>query len=81
MPLDWLAVPGVTTDGAARLIAEAPFADRDALLASPALSVSIRKRRRAAGARTGQQGQPYCPFGGHHSVSAGPIMPVTLAPS
>ena len=44
MPLDWLAVPGVTMDVAARLIAEAPYADRDALLASPVLSLSIRTR-------------------------------------
>jgi hypothetical protein len=44
MPLDWLAMPGVTTDVAARLIREAPYADLDALLASPALSAPMRTR-------------------------------------
>jgi hypothetical protein len=44
MPLDWISVPGVTDDVAARLIADAPYASVDALLASPLLSESVRAR-------------------------------------
>ena len=50
LPLDWLAVPDVTSDLAARLIADAPYASLDALIASPALSVPLRSR--IAGMRT-----------------------------
>lgn len=44
LPLDWLAVPGVTPGAAARLIAEAPYAGLDALLGSPALAGGLRDR-------------------------------------
>jgi hypothetical protein len=44
MPLDWLSVPGITTEAAARLIAGAPYASVEALLASPALSDADRAR-------------------------------------
>lgn len=44
MPLDWLSVPGVTTDVAARLLSGAPYASLEALLASPALPEPMRAR-------------------------------------
>lgn len=44
LPLDWLAVPGVTSDVAARLIADAPYASLDALLGAPALAGGLRDR-------------------------------------
>ncbi|HVJ27577.1 MAG TPA: hypothetical protein VM493_08530 [Vicinamibacterales bacterium] len=44
VPLDWLAVPGVGTEVAARLIADAPYENLDALLDSPALSPPLRAR-------------------------------------
>jgi hypothetical protein len=52
-PFDWVAVPGVTSDLAARLIADAPYASLGALLASPALSAPLRARmERMAAAMT-----------------------------
>ena len=49
--LDWLSVPGVTPDAAARLIAGGPYPDADALFSSPALTPAMRddlRGRRAA---------------------------------
>ncbi len=52
--LDWLSVPGVTPDAAARLITGAPYQNLEALLASPALTPGLRddlRGRSAAMAR------------------------------
>jgi hypothetical protein len=44
LPLDWQSVPGVTSDVAAALIADAPYHNLGQLLASPALSDAVRVR-------------------------------------
>jgi hypothetical protein len=54
MPLDWTSVPGVTTEVAARLLADAPYPSVDALLKSPALTEPVRARIAAMSAAMAQ---------------------------